>query len=63
MSLCYVECLSQFESKLDFYEFLKITQKLGQSPCARFTGRISPKMKGENSHFLWLTCSYLSVKW
>ena len=33
MYLCCVESLSSFQSKLDFLQILKVTQKLGQSPC------------------------------
>ena len=33
MSLCCVESLSSFRSKLDFLQIFKVAQKSGQSPC------------------------------
>ena len=38
MYLCCVEILSGFQSKLDFLQIFKVTQKLGQRPCTIVQG-------------------------
>ena len=41
MSLCCVETLSCFQSKLDFLRIFKVAQKSGQSPCTIVHGHWS----------------------
>ena len=63
MYLCCVETLSGFQSKLDFLQIFKVTQKSGQRHCTIVQG-IRPKMaRKEFSVFIIFsdayTCTYV----
>ena len=47
MSLCCVESLSSFRSKLDFLRIFKVAQKSGQSPCTIVHGLRPNFMKND----------------
>ena len=54
MYLCCVETLSSFQSKLVFYEFLKLLKNQAKVPvlCTRSLAKFRQKWLGENSPFL-----------
>ena len=47
MSLCCVETLSRFRSKLDFLKILNVALKSGQSPCTIVQGHWPNFLKNE----------------
>ena len=52
MSLCCVESLSSFQSKLDFLQIFKVAQKQGQSPCTIVQGVWPNFIKNEKERIL-----------